>query len=188
MAVGQGLSSPSHGPQRWISHPGHGPGALPPASVASWPLERGACSKPGLPHRRLPRRVPFFGWGAQFFGNSDLCRRRRPRGPSATALAPAITQPHPPTITPWVPAASLPLPIVGANGEIAWAEGAAPAPQASPPAPAAASLPGKALAAPAGVFGKHTCWEAAASSAQNRRKVSKRSPEDSPKIENPAGV
>lgn len=37
-------------------------------------------------------------------------------------------------------------------------------------------------------FGKHVCREADTSSAQNRRKVTERSPEDSPKPENPAGI
>lgn len=33
------------------------------------------------------RRVPFFGWGTQFFGNSDLCRHHR-RGPVPPAWPP----------------------------------------------------------------------------------------------------
>lgn len=37
-------------------------------------------------------------------------------------------------------------------------------------------------------FGKHACREADTSSAQNWRKVTERSPEDSPKPENPAGI
>lgn len=146
---------------------GHDAGSAAPCTARGWCCHR-CCSKLA----RLLCRVPLFGWGAQFFGNSDLCRHRC-RGP-VPPVWPQRHPPHPP---------SLPLPTLGTSGEIA----GVPGPVLRSQHRLQPRRPCPRTARPCRCFGKHVCQEAAASFAQNRRKVTERSPEDSPKPANPAG-
>ena len=146
------------------------------------PVQNRAC-----PITVFPAKFPFSA-GARSFSATVTsvgtaagarCHRLGPR------YHPAASHTSPPALA---PAASLPLPIFGTNGEITWlAEG-----KSCPPS--IASSPGRRVIARQSpcsygrCFGKHACCEAAASSAQNRRKITERSPEDSPKTENPAGL